>query len=116
MRIAIAAAIGLSFWVPFIQAQTNTNSYPIDLPTVLRLAGAQNLDIQVARARLREAEANRSAALEQFFPWVTPGVQYHRRDGVAQAVPAGTISAAHFESYSPGATAVAQVALGDAIY
>src|SRR5689334_13324280 len=83
---------------------TNSGSYPIDLPTALRLAGAQNLDIQIARERLREAQANRRSALEQFFPWVAPGVQYHRRDGLAQAVPAGTISEAHFDSYSPGGT------------
>ena len=33
--------------------------YPIDLPTALRLAGAQNLDIQIAREHLNEALANR---------------------------------------------------------
>jgi outer membrane protein TolC len=91
-------------------------SYPIDLPTALRLAGAQNLDIQIARERLNEAQADRQTALEGFFPWVSAGVGYHRRDGVAQAVPAGTISDAHFQSYSPGAALSAQVALGDAFY
>jgi outer membrane protein TolC len=95
---------------------TNAAVYPIDLPTALRLAGAQNLDVQLARERLRESEANRLAALEQFFPWVGPGIQYHRRDGLAQAVPAGTISEAHFDSYAPGATLAAQVSLGEAIY
>ncbi len=95
---------------------TNGTPEAIDLPTALRLAGAQNLDVQVARERLKEAEANRTRALEQFFPWIAPGVVYHRRDGVAQAVPAGTISDAHFQSYSPGAVLAAQVNLGDAIY
>jgi len=90
--------------------------YPIDLPAALRLAGAQNLDIQIAREALREAEANRLSAMEQFFPWFGPGASYHRRDGRAQAVPAGTISDTHFQSYSPGVTVAAQVALGDAIY
>ena len=95
---------------------TNSAPYPIDLPTALRLAGAQNLDIQIARERLNEAEANRQSALEQFFPWIAAGVTYHRRDGVAQAVPAGTISDAHYQSYSPGGALAAQVDLGDAIY
>ena len=90
--------------------------YPIDLPTALRLAGTQNLDIQIAREHLKEAQANRASALEQFFPWIAPGVAYHRRDGVAQAVPSGVISDAHFQSYSPGAALTAQLALGDAIY
>lgn len=98
-------------------AQTvNGGTYPIDLPTALRLAGTQNLDVQIARQRLREAEANRVSALEQFFPWLGAGVSYHRRDGLAQAVPAGTISETHFDSYAPGGTITAQVVLGDAIY
>jgi outer membrane protein TolC len=90
--------------------------YPIDLPTTLRLAGAQNLDIQIAREHLKEAQANRQSALEQFLPWLAPGATYHRRDGLAQAVPSGVISEAHFQSYSPGAVLAAQMALGDAIY
>ena len=95
---------------------TNGDKYPIDLPTALRLAGAQNLDIQIARERLSEAEANRSSAVEQFLPWLSPGVAYHRRDGVAQSVPSGVISDAHFQSWSPGAGLTAQWTLGGAIY
>jgi len=95
---------------------TNDTPQPIDLPTVLRLAGAQNLDIQIAGERLKEAEAKRSSALEQFFPWLAPGVSYHRRDGLAQAVPSGVISAANFQSYSPGAAMQAQIEVGEAIY
>jgi outer membrane protein TolC len=107
----------LALHLPSVIAQTtNGTIYPIDLPATLRLAGAQNLDIQIARERLSEAEAERTSALERFFPWLAPGVSYHRRDGVAQAVPAGTISDAHFQSYSPGATVAAQLDLGDALY
>ncbi|HZR20125.1 MAG TPA: TolC family protein [Verrucomicrobiae bacterium] len=95
---------------------TNETVYPIDLPTALRLAGAQNLDVQIARERLREADAGKQSALEQFFPWIAPGVSYHRRDGVAQSVPSGIISDAHFQSYSPGVSLSAQLSLGDAIY
>jgi outer membrane protein TolC len=107
--------LGLVSFTAYGQS-TNGSAYLIDLPTALRLAGAQNLDVQIARERLREADANRSSALEQFFPWLAPGVQYHRRDGLAQAVPAGTISSADFQSYSPGGTFAAQLVLGDAIY
>ena len=103
--------------ISIVSAQpANTNTLPIDLPTALRLAGARNLDVQIARDQLNEARANRASALEEFFPWLAPGVSYHRRDGVAQAVPAGTISDAHFQSYLPGATVVAQLDLGDAVY
>jgi len=98
-------------------AQTNNDSvFSIDLPATLRLVGAQNLDIQMAREAVNETKAQRASAVEQFFPWIAPGVSFHRRDGVAQAVPSGVISDAHFQSYSPGATLTAQVPLGDAIY
>ena len=89
---------------------------PIDLPTALRLAGARNLDIQIARESLREAEAKRTSATELYFPWLAPGVGYHRRDGEAQAVPSGKISDAHYQSYDVGVALRAQVNLGDAIY
>ena len=95
---------------------TNAAGNTIDLPTVLRLAGARNLDVQIARERLNEAQAGRETALEQFVPSLTPGIAYHRRDGMAQAVPAGTVSETHLYSYAPGATVAAQMALGDAIY
>ncbi len=116
LAAAVSAAV-LVLGVGLARAQTAGGStYPIDLPATLRLAGAQNLDIQIAREALKEAQAKRVSALEQFFPWLAPGITYNRRDGLAQAVPAGTISETHFQSYAPGATVVAQVALGDAIY
>jgi outer membrane protein TolC len=103
-----------------VSANTNqtkqAEAYPIDLPTVLRLANAQNLDVQIARQKLRESEANRESALEQYFPWVAPGATYRRRDGFSQFFPSGVVTNAHLESYSPGATLAAQVNFGDAIY
>jgi outer membrane protein TolC len=117
LRLAVGATALLELGLCFACAQaTNETAHPIDLPSALRLAGARNLDIQIARERLNEAQANRQSAVEQFFPWVAPGLAYHRRDGVAQSVPSGVISDAHFQSYSPGAALTAQMALGDAIY
>lgn len=117
LRVPICLVLTLAAEISIASAQlANTNTLPIDLPTALRLAGAQNLDVQIARDQLNEARANHASALEKFFPWLAPGVSYHRRDGVAQAVPAGTISDADFQSYSPGATVGAQLDLGDAIF
>ena len=115
-RFLIFAASSLAVGILEICAQPTNREYPIDLPTALQLAGAQNLDVQVARERLAEAQASRQSAVERFFPWLSAGAAYHRRDGVAQSVPAGPISDAHFQSYNPGVTAVAQMDLGDAIY
>jgi outer membrane protein TolC len=98
------------------QSPDGAKTCAIDLASTLRLAGARNLDIQIARERGKEAQAHYQSAVEQFFPWVAPGIGYHRRDGMAQAVPAGTVSETDFESYGAGAGAVAQVAVGEAIY
>jgi outer membrane protein TolC len=92
-----------------------TNTYPIDLPTALRLAGAQNLDIQIARERLAEAKALQASSLWQFFPSLSPGITYRQHDDTIQDV-AGNIIDVHKYSYAPGAMIAAQVDLGDAWY
>jgi outer membrane protein TolC len=89
--------------------------YPIDLPTTLQLAGAQNLDVQIARERLEEARANHESAREQFFPWLAPGATYRRHDNQIQNVE-GEIIDVHKQSYTAGATLTAQMDIGDAIY
>lgn len=108
----------LAMGVASAQGQTaGTAPSPIDLPTALRLAGAQNLDIQIARQALLESKANHENAVAQFFPWLGPGFAYHRRDGSSQFFPTGIVTNdAHLDSYAPGATFMAQENLGDAIY
>ncbi|MEO5802291.1 MAG: TolC family protein, partial [Verrucomicrobiota bacterium] len=87
----------------------------VDLPTVLRLANAQNLDIQIAREKLNEAKANHTSAVSQFFPWIAPGISYRRHDNLIQAVD-GELINVHKQSYAPGVTLAAQVDIGEAIY
>lgn len=87
----------------------------IDLPAVLRLAGAQNLDVKLAAEKLNEARANEAGTLWQFFPWVAPGAGYKGHDGRIQNVE-GAILDANKQSYSVGPAVVAQLDLGDAIY
>lgn len=115
-----ALAVGDS---PGLQAQSSPlpqkggekRVYPIDLPTVLRLAGEQNLDIQIAREKLAEARANHASAVELFFPWISPGLAYRRHDNLVQGTE-GNIENVHKHSYSPGATVAVQVDIGNAIY
>ena len=95
--------------------EANRAALPIDLPTVLRLAGAQNLDVKIAREKLAEAKANHSSAVGQFFPWLSPGITYRRHDDKIQDV-SGNIIDVHKDSYAPGGTIGAQVDVGDAIY
>ena len=93
-------------------ATAETNQ-PIDLPTALKLAGAQNLDVQLARERLREAEAQRDTAIYNFFPWITPGVGYRRHDGRIQDV-TGNLFDTSKQQLTPGANIEARLDLGDA--
>lgn len=94
---------------------TGANLYLIDLPSALQLAGAQNLDVKIARERLAEATANNESALLQFFPWLSAGVSYRRHDDQIQDT-TGNILEVHKQSYAPGGALVSQLDLGDAIY
>src|SRR4051812_31232634 len=97
-------------------ADSSTNSLqPIDLAATLRLAGANNLDVQLARERLVEARANHESTVWQFFPWLGPGLSYRRHENFIQDV-GGNIIDVHKDSYSVGPALTAQLDLGDAIY
>ncbi len=102
-------------WGTAVAAEPALKVFEIDLPTALRLAGAQNLDLQLARSKLAEARADHESARQQFFPWLTPGAGYRRHDGNTQAV-TGEILDVSKQSYTAGATLAAQWDLGDAIY
>ena len=115
LRFTIYAALGLAIALHTAEAQPTNGPYSIDLQTALRLAGAQNLDVQIARERMKEARANHEQARLQFFPWISPGIGYKRHDGNIQDV-AGNIFDASKQSYALGASLNAQLDLGDAIY
>ncbi len=59
----------------------------------MRLAGARNLDIRIADARLAEAWAQHEAARMQFFPYLTPGFSFRRHEGNIQTVEGPIIDA-----------------------
>jgi outer membrane protein TolC len=110
----LALAVATAVAPPAVRAATN-GAHALDLATALRLAGAQNLDVQIARERLNEAKANHESARAQFFPWVSPGVGYRRHDNRIQDV-AGTLLDVNKQSYSIGASFTAEVQLGEAAY
>ncbi len=60
------------------------SSYPIDLTTAMRLAGANHLQIQLATERIREACARLDRAEVLWIPNVNLGVGYNRHDGPIQ--------------------------------
>jgi outer membrane protein TolC len=90
-------------------------NYRIDLPTVLRLAHARNFDIQIARERLAEAQANQEGAIWQALPWISPGIAYRNHQNLIQDV-AGNIIEVHKQSYALGPTSNLQLDIGDTLY
>ena len=115
MRLLILCQLTMALAMLSARAQETNRTFPIDLPTALRLADAQNVDVQIARARIAEARANRDSALEKFFPWLGVGAGYRRHEGRIQDV-AGDVFDADKQSYNVGGTFTAQLELGDAIY
>lgn len=87
----------------------------IDLATALRLSGANNLDVELARNMVRQAEAKHAETRNKFFPWFTVGAGYRRLDGNTQDTP-GNISDVSKQSYQGGVGVVGEIRIGEAIY
>jgi outer membrane protein TolC len=96
-------------------AAAGAATYPIDLPTVLRLAGAQNLDVQLARTAVQEAHAHYSSAVEGFLPTLVPGAAYLRHSGRDQEVQGDLLDVTR-HNQTAGVAATAEIPVGDAIF
>jgi outer membrane protein TolC len=97
------------------QPVTADLTYPIDLATALRLAGAQNLDVQLARNAVDEAHANYASAVERFLPALVPSASYLEHTGRDQRVE-GPLLDVSKHSNTVGAYLTAQIPVGDAIF
>src|SRR5437773_5002898 len=115
--IALAFVAMASLQVLPVVAESNRSPelLTIDLASALHLAGARNIDIQLAREKVAEASAAEESAIERFFPWIAPGVTYRRHDNLIQNTE-GLIEEVHKQSYAPGGVVVAQTDIGDAIF
>lgn len=71
--------------------EAGSEPLPIDLVTALRLAGAQNWNIELAAERVREARAVADAADAYWMPSLIGGVGFTRHDGQLQAT-SGAVS------------------------
>jgi outer membrane protein TolC len=88
---------------------------PVNLAAVMRLAGARNLDIRIADARLTEAWAQHEAARMQFFPYLSPSFAFRRHEGNIQTTE-GNIIDSDRQSLGLGIGATLQVEIGEAYY
>ena len=108
-RLLLAAAA----WGGSAFALAQTAAGPIDLPTALRLAGADNLEVSIAREKVSEARAAGDSAKARFYPWITPSLTLRRHDANVQAVN-GPVIDANKQSFAAGLALNAQVELGEA--
>lgn len=110
----LSGLVVLFFAVGFAHA-AEPGTGTIDLPTALRLAGANNLDVQIAREKVNEARAASDSARARFFPWISPSIVVRRHDENIQAVN-GPILDADKQSLAAGIALNAQLDLGDTYY
>jgi outer membrane protein TolC len=89
---------------PDAAAQTHaaTADYPIDLPTALRLAGANNLQIQFAQHRLAEAFARLEGAEVLWLPSLSAGPFYNKHDGRLQETAGNVIEVSRNSAFIGG--------------
>lgn len=82
------------------------NAYPIDLPTALRLAGASNLQIALARERVNEAAARADRARSLWIPSLNAGVVYNNHSGRIQATEGEVVEASRSSLFLGGSALV----------
>lgn len=89
---------------------------PIDLPTVLRLAGSDALDVQFAVQRLQEARAQRLGADMQFLPTITPRFDNRWVFGTVQSTTGEFQHVHHKQSALEGVEAALDERLGENVF
>jgi outer membrane protein TolC len=88
---------------------------PIDLPTVMRLAGCDNLDVRIACARLDEAHARVLAAKFQYLPTLQPFFDHRWHGGISQANQ-GQFQPAHKQATQLGLNLVGEWHVGETLF
>ena len=87
----------------------------IDLPTALRLAGANNLDVEIAREKVAEARAANESARARYFPFIAPAIVVRKHDDNIQAVD-GPILDRDKQSLAAGVGVNVHLDLGETYY
>ncbi|MBI1807955.1 MAG: TolC family protein [Ignavibacteria bacterium] len=93
----------------------STEVLPIDLPTVLKLAGANNIEIQLAEQKMEAAHAQSLSANEKYLPTFTPGIFYLQHKNRLQATD-GTFLFVNKHSIFGGVKGEVSWELRDAIF
>jgi outer membrane protein TolC len=125
MRLSLRFSLPATRWIAALLLAGAGGSFParaasvptqeIDLATALQLAGARSLDLQMAKKRVAEAYAQKSAAYLQFAPTLFAGASYRRHDNLIQNIE-GQIIEADRVAWSYGPSLSLQVDTGDALF
>jgi outer membrane protein TolC len=87
----------------------------VDLRTVMRLVGANNDEIKLARVRHAQAIAESKQAWQQFWPTPALGASYRVHDGNVQDI-GGAVFDASKQQYTVGATVMIDWSPGELYY
>lgn len=101
----------------FFIAATLSAAAPVhvDLPTVMKLAGANNDEIQLAKTKHTEVLAESKLAWQRFWPSLTLGAGYRRTDGNVQDI-AGAVFDVSKQQYTVGPNIMIDWSPGDMYY
>jgi outer membrane protein TolC len=100
----------------FIAASLSTAAtIHVDLLTIMKLAGANNDEIQLARVKHTETIAESKQAWQRFWPSLSLGVGYRRHDGNVQDI-AGAVFNAYKQQYTVGTNIMIDWSPGDLYY
>ncbi len=83
------------------------DGFPIDLATTLQLAGANNLQVALARARIAEAQAQFALARASWLPSLQAGAGYNRHDGQIQDTTGQVLEVSRSSVFAGGGAASA---------
>jgi outer membrane protein TolC len=99
----------------FFATLAYANPVHVDLPTVMKLAGANNDEIELAHAKHTQAVAESKLVWQQFWPSLTLGAGYRRTDGNVQDI-AGAVFDVSKQQYTVGPNIVVDWSPGDMYY
>ncbi len=105
--------LALSFL--FIATLVHADPAFVDLRTVMKLAGANNDEIQLARAKHDEAVAESKQAWQRFWPALSLGAGYRGHDGRLQDI-GGNVFNANKQQYNVGTGVMIDWSPGDIYY
>ena len=93
-----------------------TELLPIDLPTVVRVAVAQNTDIRQARLNVTAVEGGYESAVGAAFPAIVPTALFEHVEGSVRATEGNIVSGVSFNTFQPAVAIQWLVNPGRVIY